>query len=73
MIILDGVYTVQNNQLRFHRVNAPEREQLEKLFNRLIHRITRRLVKDVCLPFIHPSNQVRPLGEHTRDADPLLS
>jgi hypothetical protein len=46
MIVLDGVYTLSNNRPRFHRVNAPRRDQLEKLLNRVIQRITRRLVND---------------------------
>jgi hypothetical protein len=43
---LDGVYTMECNQPRFHRVNAPDRQLLEKLLNRIIGRVMRRLVKD---------------------------
>ena len=46
MIIPDGVYTMERNQPRFHRVNAPDRQHLEKLLNRIIARVMRRLVKD---------------------------
>jgi ribosomal protein S27E len=46
MIILDGVYTMEHNQPRFHRVNAPARQNLDKLLNRIIARVMRRLIKD---------------------------
>jgi len=46
MIILDGVYTLQGNRPRFHQVNAPDQQHLEKLLNRIIARVMRRLVKD---------------------------
>ena len=46
MIILDGVYTMERNRPRFHRVNAPDQQLLGKLLNRIISRIMRRLVKD---------------------------
>ena len=46
MIILDGVYTMEHNQPRFHRVNAPARQHLDKLLNRIIARVMRRLIKD---------------------------
>ena len=46
MIILDGVYTLESNRPRFHQVNAPDRQHLEKLLNRVIARVMRRLVKD---------------------------
>ena len=46
MMVLDGVYTLKNNRPCFHRVNAPDRSHLEKLLNRIIARVTRRLVKD---------------------------
>jgi hypothetical protein len=45
MIILDGVYTMEHNQPRFHRVNAPARQHLDKLLNRIIARVMRRLIK----------------------------
>ena len=34
MIILDGVYTLESNRPRFHQVNAPDRQHLQKLLNR---------------------------------------
>ena len=46
MIILDGVYTMEHNQPRFHGVNAPDRQRLDKLLNRIIARVMRRLIKD---------------------------
>ena len=46
MIILDGVYTMEHNQPRFHRVNAPDRQNLDKLLNRIIARVMRRLIED---------------------------
>jgi len=46
MIILDGVYTLESNRPRFHQVNAPDQQHLEKLLNRIIGRVMRRLVKD---------------------------
>jgi hypothetical protein len=46
MMVLDGVYTLKNNRPCFHRVNAPDRSHLDKLLNRIIARVTRRLVKD---------------------------
>jgi hypothetical protein len=46
MMVLDGVYTLDGNRPSFHRVNAPDFEHLEKLLNRIIARVTRRLVKD---------------------------
>ncbi len=46
MIILDGVYTLENNRPHFYQVNAPDRQHLEKLLNRIIARIMRRLVRD---------------------------
>ena len=46
MIILDGIYTLESNRPRFHQVNAPDRQHLEKLLNRIIGRVMRRLVKD---------------------------
>ena len=39
MIILDGVYTLEHNQPRFHRVNAPARQHLDKLLNSIIARV----------------------------------
>jgi|TARA_Y100000310_G_scaffold286900_1_gene311438 hypothetical protein len=49
MLVLDGVYTLEDNGIKFHCVNAPRPEELEKLLNRLIHRIVRRLTKDEVL------------------------
>jgi ribosomal protein S27E len=46
MLILDGVYTLEQNGPRFHRVGAPEAQTLEHLLNRLIRRILRRLTRD---------------------------
>ncbi len=46
MIILDRVYTLENNRPHFYQVNAPDRQHLEKLLNRIIARIMRRLVRD---------------------------
>ena len=46
MIILDGVYTLESNRPRFHQVNAPDQQHLEKLLNRVIARVMRRLVED---------------------------
>ena len=46
MIILDGVYTLESNRPRFHQVNAPDQQHLEKLLNRIIARVMRRLVED---------------------------
>ncbi|MBT5792484.1 MAG: IS91 family transposase, partial [Gammaproteobacteria bacterium] len=46
MIVPDGVYTMEHNQPRFHRVNAPDRQNLDKLLNRIIARVMRRLIKD---------------------------
>jgi hypothetical protein len=46
MLVLDGVYTLDEHGIKFHRVNAPRPEALEKLLNRLIQRIIRRLTKD---------------------------
>jgi len=59
MIILDGVYTMEHNQPRFHRVNAPDRQNLDKLLNRIIARVMRRLIRDGLLiqdheqPWLH--------------------
>ncbi|MFM7119329.1 MAG: transposase zinc-binding domain-containing protein, partial [Gammaproteobacteria bacterium] len=46
MLILDGVYTLEQNGPRFHRVGAPDPQTLERLLNRLIRRIVRRLTRD---------------------------
>jgi ribosomal protein S27E len=46
MLILDGVYTLEQNGPRFRRVGAPQAQTLERLLNRLIHRILRRLTRD---------------------------
>ena len=46
MLVLDGVYTFENDKPRFRRVNAPDREHLATLLNRIIARVTRRLVRD---------------------------
>ena len=43
MLILDGVYTLEPDGPRFHRVTAPDTKTLELLLNRLIQRIVRRL------------------------------
>jgi hypothetical protein len=37
---------MEHNQPRFHRVNAPDRQRLDKLLNRIIARVMRRLIKD---------------------------
>ena len=49
MIVLDGIYTLNRGRTRFHRVNAPDRQHLESLLNRIIARVMRRLVKDSLL------------------------
>ena len=46
MLILDGVYTIEQNGPRFHRVGAPNAQALERLLNRLVGRIVRRLTRD---------------------------
>jgi ribosomal protein S27E len=47
MIVLDGVYTTQDGgDVRFHHVFTPEHEQMEKVLERLIARIVRRLTRD---------------------------
>jgi hypothetical protein len=46
MIVLDGVYTLEGSRPRFHRVNAPDQQHTDKLLNRIIARVMRRLVKD---------------------------
>lgn len=46
MLILDGVYTPEQNGPRFHGVGAPDAQTLERLLNRLIRRILRRLMGD---------------------------
>jgi ribosomal protein S27E len=46
MLILDGVYTRDQNGPRFHRVAAPDAQSLERLLNRLVRRILRRLTRD---------------------------
>jgi hypothetical protein len=46
MLILDGVYTMEQNGPRFHRVGAPDPQTLERLLNRLVQRIVRRLTRD---------------------------
>ncbi len=46
MLILDGVYTLEQNGPRFHRVGAPDAPTFERLLNRLIRRIVRRLTRD---------------------------
>ena len=46
MLILDGVYTLEQNGPRFHRVGAPDARSLERLLNRLVQRIIRRLTRD---------------------------
>jgi hypothetical protein len=37
---------MEHIQPRFHRVNAPDRRHLDKLLNRIIARVMRRLMKD---------------------------
>ena len=46
MLILDGVYTMEQNGPRFHRVGAPDQQALERLLNRLVKRIVRRLTRE---------------------------
>jgi hypothetical protein len=46
MLILDGVYTLEQNGPRFHPVGAPDAQTLERLLNRLVRRIVRRLIRD---------------------------
>ena len=46
MLILDSVYTLEQNGPRFHRVGAPDARSLERLLNRLVRRIVRRLTRD---------------------------
>ena len=56
MLILDGVYTLEQNGPRFHRVGAPNAQTLERLLNRLIHRIVRRLtLKNPALAWTDPT------------------
>ncbi|MCP5180760.1 MAG: transposase [Pseudomonadales bacterium] len=45
-LILDGVYTMEQNAPRLHRVRAPDPQTLEHLLNRLVRRIVRRLTRD---------------------------
>lgn len=49
MLILDGVYTTEQNGPRFHCVGAPDPQALERLLNRLVQRIVRRLTRDELL------------------------
>lgn len=46
MLNLDGVYTLEQNVPRFHRVGAPNRQALDRLLKRLVQRIVRRLTHD---------------------------
>lgn len=46
MLIPDGVYTFEQDNPRFHRVNAPSRSELDTLLIRIITRITRHLQRD---------------------------
>ena len=46
MLILDAVYTLEHHGPRFHRVGAPDARSLERLLNRLVWRIVRRLTVD---------------------------
>jgi hypothetical protein len=46
MLVLDGVYTLEQNGPRFHRAGAPNRQALERLLNRLVRHIVRRLTRD---------------------------
>ncbi len=46
MIVLDGVYKLDGHRPRFRHARAPDRHQLTTLLNRIIARVTRRLVKD---------------------------
>jgi len=46
MLVLDGVYTLEENGPRFHRVGAPDAATLERLLNRLVRRIVRSLTRD---------------------------
>lgn len=46
MLILDGVYTLEYGKPRFHPVGAPDRRTLEKLLNKIVARILRRLTRD---------------------------
>lgn len=43
MIVLDGVYTPNAGEPRFHRVTAPSQKTLETLLNRIIKRLVRKL------------------------------
>lgn len=46
MLILDGVYTMEQNGPRFHRVGAPDPQSMARLLSRLVQRIVRRLTRD---------------------------
>ena len=46
MLILDGVYTLDQGATRFHEVGPPPPESLERLTARIVRRVYRRLVAD---------------------------
>lgn len=47
MIVLDGVYTIgQSDKAKFHRVPAPNQAEIQKLLNRVIKRVVRRLERN---------------------------
>jgi len=46
MLILAGAYTMEQNGPRFHRVGAPDPQDLAHLLKRLVRRIVRRLTRD---------------------------
>ncbi len=45
LLALDGVYTFEHDKAHFHRARAPYPDELEALFDTLIRRITRTLVR----------------------------
>jgi len=49
ILALDGVYTFDGERPRFHRVAPPAGEELERLLDALIRRITRTLVRSGAL------------------------
>ncbi len=45
MLVLDGVYTFDNKRPRFHRVKAPNHDELWSLLHTIASRVTRALEK----------------------------
>ncbi len=46
MLLLDGVYVATDNRLRFKRVNAPDKADLEALVHTLSERVGRHLERE---------------------------